>query len=707
MARHGFLGELRHRRIFRVGAAYVVCAWLVLQLAALIFPLFNAPGWTIKVVLTLLVLGFPLAVALAWGFDLNFASGVTKRQPLRATKGGHPQPHHLPRTHEHPQRRRSDHFRRVAILMIALFAVSVVVLAGLWYRAATKPSGIADMSSEKTAIDSRSIAVLPFENLSADRSNVYFAGGMQQEILTRLASIRALKVISRNSTDGYDSRPDDLKTVAAQLGVATLLEGSVQKAADKVHITVQLIDAVSGAHLWADSYDGDLKDMFGVERDVASKVASALQAQLLPAEAAGLARVPTTDPAAYDLYLRGGYFAYRAWQQDSLLPTELPKAIALYQQALQSDPQFALAAAALGRAQMQMYFNAPDHTAQRLAAAKAAIDRALALQPDLGEAHFALGLYDYWGHRDYPAALHEFEIARRALPNDVDVISMFAFIARRRGQWDDALAGLQRAALLDPRRGDFYVQLGLTHQALRRYAEADADYAQAEARRDTVSIKLDRAANTLLWKGDLGPLRKELAALEPGSDDYAGNAINFYTLDWFSRDYAGAAQLADGGDLSEAWPDQSNVALPRALYLAWALRAAGDSTKAHPLFEKVRADMQTATVKNPSDPDMQLALAFAQAALGDKPQAIAAATRASQLMPLQRDALSGAGYLVRLAQVYVQVGDNDRALALLKQLSTLPAGTVLSPAILKLDPVWDPLHRDPRFQKLLADSRPV
>nr|MDQ2972776.1 hypothetical protein [Pseudomonadota bacterium] len=398
MTRHRILSELAQRHVFRVGAAYLVTSWLVLQLASIVFPIFAAPSWVMKVLLALLLLGFMVTTGVAWGFDVTpVQAGHASSKSGKLDKAGHAANMHSEGAH--PWRRRSDRYGGLSLATIVLLVASIGVLAVSLYRTQIAGQGAQALHAIATnralPADRKSIAVLPFENLSPDKDNVYFAGGMQQEILTRLAAIRALKVISRNSTEGYASRPDDLKTVALQLGVATVLEGSVQKAEDKVHINVQLVDALTNAHLWADSYDGDIKDMFGVERDVASKVADALQAQLLPAEVARLASVPTRDPQAYDLYLRAGQHAYSAWQQDALLPKELPQAITLYEQALQRDPDFALAAAALGSAQMRMYFGAPDHTETRLASAKQAIDRALALQPGLGETHFAMGLYDY------------------------------------------------------------------------------------------------------------------------------------------------------------------------------------------------------------------------------------------------------------------------------------------------------------------------
>jgi tetratricopeptide (TPR) repeat protein len=267
--------------------------------------------------------------------------------------------------------------------------------------------------------------------------------------------------------------------VAEQLGVANVLEGSVQRHGDQVHITLQLIDARSDAHLWAQSYDRELKDIFAVERDVAQNVADALKAQLLPAEAARVAATPTQNSAAYDLYLRGLVHFNRAYDQDVLTATEIPQAIALFEQATAADPKFALAEAQLAYAHMFMYFNAPDRSEERLGAARTAANRALALQPDLGEAHFALGVYHYWGRREYDAALEQLQIARQALPNSADVVGIIAAVARRQGKVEQAIAGFRQAALLDPRSSIQFDQLAYSYAAQRRYAEADQAFEQA------------------------------------------------------------------------------------------------------------------------------------------------------------------------------------------------------------------------------------
>src|SRR5438128_6446867 len=395
--------ELKRRNVIRFAGLYLVGAWLLVQVAGTVLPMFGAPDWLPRSIVILLVIGFVPALIFSWVFELT-------PQGLKLDEDVRPEESIAPQT----GRRMNRMIIAVLVLALAYFVFDKFVLTP---RRPAVPNEFRSANS----ISAKSIAVLPFENLSADKNNGHFATGMQDEILTRLAGIRDLKVISRSSTEQYGSRPPNLKIVAEQLGVATVLEGSVQKAGAAVHINVQLIDARSDSHLWAQSYDRDLKDVFGVQRDVAEKVADALKAQLMPAESVRIASVPTQNPEAYDLYLRANAHFQRAYDQSALSSKELPPAIDLYQQTLRKDPGFALAAAMLAQAHMRAYWLIPDHSEARLASAKAAADQALALQPDLGEAHVALGTYWYYGHRDYAQALQQLDLARKSLPNNATV----------------------------------------------------------------------------------------------------------------------------------------------------------------------------------------------------------------------------------------------------------------------------------------------
>jgi tetratricopeptide (TPR) repeat protein len=351
-----------------------------------------------------------------------------------------------------------------------------------------------------------------------------------------------------------------------------------------------------------------------------------------------------------------------------------------------------------------MYWHASDHAAAHLAAGKAAAERALALQPDLGEGHLSLGIYQYWGHRDYAQALQQFELARRALPNSADVELWVGAIARRQGRWDDAIAHFQRAVALAPRSSTYSGQLGQTYQALRRYAAADQAFATTVMlTQDPADERVRQALNGVIWKGDLAPLHSALGALLPGNDGYAGNAINFYHLGWWSRDYEAAAKAAETST-TEDWIDRSNVILPVRLYLAWAYEAHGESAKARALYTSLKDQALTALVERPDDSNLHLALAFAEAGLGHKLEAVREGQAVASLMPISRDAFSGPDYLVFLARLHVRLGDNDSAFELLDRLFAVPAGNVVSPALLKLDPNWDPLRNDERFQALIKQG---
>ncbi len=671
-----FLQHLRERKLVQWALAYIAAAFALLQGLDIIAQQFGWPDGVRRGITIALAVGFFVTLVLAW---------------YHGERGA----------------------QRVSGTELLFLALLLMIGGGLLWRVAAAPSTNATSEAGKSSsaqaspslASDKSIAVLPFENLSDDKSNAYFATGMQDEILTRLAGIHDLKVISRTSTQQYASHPPNLKIVAEQLGVATVLEGSVQRADGKVRINLQLIDAHTDTHLWAQKYDRDLKDVFAVQTDVAEKVADALKAQLLPAESARIASVPTQNPEAYDLYLRANAYFQRVYDQAALTSTQMPLAIALYQQALAKDPGFALAAAMLAQAHLRTYWQLPDHTEARLAAAKAAADQALALQPDLGEAHKALGVYWYYGHRDYTQALQQLEIARNTLPNNASVETYVAAIARRQGRWDDAIASFQRAIVLDPRSSLSIDQLAFAYQSLRRYAEADQVYARAVAvTHDPTDEQITRAFNTVYWKGDLAPLRAALGSLTSGSDDYSGNASSFFQLGWWSRDYPAAAKTAQT-DTAANWTVYSNETFPRQLYLAWAYQAAGDNAKAQPLYTELRAQMQAALLQRADDPDLHLALGFAAAGLGLKDEAIREGRKAVDLMPMSLDAYSGPAYPAYLAQLYVRVGENGQAIDTLRQVIALPSGgSAISPALLKLDPVWDPLRNDPRFQKMIADG---
>ena len=673
--------ELKQRKLVQWAVAYVAAAFALLQGIDIVAQRFGWPESVERILIIVACVGFFVTLLLAWYHGERGAQKVSGTELL---------------------------------LLALLLAIGGGFLWKFVSRApapvvVAAPATVASVAAAPVAavIDSKSIAVLPFENLSEDKANEYFASGMQDMILTKLAAIGDLKVISRTSTEKYASHPDNLKIIAQQLGVATILEGSVQKSGNSVLINVQLIDAASDHHLWADSYPRTLDNIFGVEGEVAQKVADALKARLTPTEANEMSAVPTQNAEAYDLYLRALAFSNHANDQYGLTRVLMPQAIDLLNQAIARDPKFALAAALLGRAHMYMYFFAPDRTDARLKAARDAAERALALQPQLGEAHFALSFYWYWGFRDYAHAQQELELARKSMPRSYDVEEISAAIARRQGQWQQTLEGLRRAQQFDPRNSSPAFEFGQTYAQLRRYAEADKALARAaELSADPALSQIRRAQNTAVWKGDLAPLRATLAALVPESDAYRTSRPAAFDLAWWSRDFPAAVRIAEESDQATWTYSRGNSVMPRLLRLAWARAAMGDSAKAKALYTEVYRDYQAAVRERPADWDRHMALALAAAGLGLNDEAITEGRRAVELLPISRDAFAGPEYLAYLAQIYVSVGENDQAVAILKQLMSIPAGLSMSAALLKLDPVWDPLRKDPRFQALLVEAHP-
>src|SRR5438093_9135937 len=385
--------ELKRRTVYKVAVAYAVVGWLVAQIATQIFPFLEIPNWVVRLIIVLIAIGFPIALVIAWAFEIT-PQGIERTEVADTMPA-------VPGRKKH--------------VWIYVVVVGAVVSMGLFFLGryssgnnAASRSASEELRRDKqgSSIPQKSIAVLPFENLSDDKGAAYFADGIQDEILTKLASIADLKVISRTSTAKYKSKPEDLKTVSQQLGVANVLEGSVQKAADKVRVNVQLIDARADSHLWAKTYDRDIKDVFAVESEVAQEIADSLQAKLSPADASTVAAAPTNDTAAYDLFLKGESQLRAA--NASLRPESFDQAIAWYQQAIARDPNFALAMARLVESRLSQHWFVETFTEPELAEVKQTVEHALALAPDLAQAHVAHGLFYYYGYRQYEQALSEF-----------------------------------------------------------------------------------------------------------------------------------------------------------------------------------------------------------------------------------------------------------------------------------------------------------
>jgi TolB-like protein/Tfp pilus assembly protein PilF len=688
------LAELARRNVIRMAGLYLVGAWLATQVAGTVLPMFGAPGWVARSVVILLAIGFLPALAVAWAFELT-------PQGLRRDADVAPQASIAPQTG-----RRMDRLI-IAVLALALlyFGVDKFALAPRreaalvaqlpTARAATAPPAVA-------AAPAKSIAVLPFENLSEDQSNAYFATGMQDEILTRLAGIRDLKVISRTSTEQYASHPPNLRIVAAQLGVATVLEGSVQKAGGKVRINLQLIDAASDSHLWAQNYDRDLKDVFAMQSDVAGQVADALKAQLLPEESARLASVPTRDMQAHDLYLQA-LSLFRQLQTSSARdPAAVGRqATGLYQAAIAADPGFALAFAQLSYLQSYLHWYAIDTRPGTVALAASAARQALALQPGLPEAHLAMGYVHYWGHRDYPAALAELAIARAGMPNNAEVISAIAFVHRRQGAPTHGIPELREAEVLDPRDSTIPREIANSYVSMGRYGEADTAYARSLAIFPGDIEAQEQRASARILAGDLPSARRMLEAIPADSDPQGSVSLLRYRLAMLARDPDAALAAIDRAPpwLMTRW---EHSAAPRSLLRGQALAMKGDATGARVALLEARTQLE-ALLGNPDAAiDALSYLGLVHAGLGDRRQALQSANASVKQMPMSRDPIVGAFQLDRLARVEAQVGDATAAIGHLRGLlQEFGGGEAVSVAILRIDPAWDPLRGDPRFRALL------
>jgi TolB-like protein/Tfp pilus assembly protein PilF len=559
-----------------------------------------------------------------------------------------------------------------------------------------------------TAVE-KSIAVLPFENLSEEKANAFFTEGVQDEILTHLARIADLKVISRTSVMQYKSgAPRNLREIGQQLGVAHVVEGSVQRAANKVRVIAQLIDARNDAHLWAQTYDRDLADVFAIQSEIAKAIADQLQAKLSPNEKKAIEQPPTTDLAAFDLYSRAKSLLLTATFSVTGDP-DLRKAIELLDEAVKRDPSFFDAYCQLAFAHETLYaVQGFDHTPARLALAEAAVQAATRLRPDAGETHLARANYLYYGRRDYAGALAELESVRRALPNDLRIFELTGYILRRRGQQEEGLRNLQRAAELDPRNFDILQQIALSYQQLGRYGEAIAALDRAlTIVPDNVETRAGRGEFELWWKGDTQPLHQTIdSILGQGPSAIAPAADSWFACALAERDSAAAERaLVAAGD-GPCWTD-GTIQLSRSFGEGLLARMTKDEARARSAFEAARAQQEKIVQAQPDYGPALCVLAMIDAGLGHKEQALEEGRRAIALTPLEKDFVNGSLVLQYFAITAAWAGDKELALQQLEAGLRAPvASFMLSYGALKLLPFWDPLRGDPRFEKIVASLAP-
>jgi TolB-like protein/Flp pilus assembly protein TadD len=657
----GFFEELQRRKVYRVAAAYIIAAGFIIQIGSAVFPAWELPNWTLRLVVVLLLMGFPIALILAWAYDVT-------PQGIRVTPGSH---------------------RRHNLLM--LIASGVIISAGAGFFLLPRASA--------RKID-KSIAVLPFQSLSDEKENAYFADGIQDDILTNLSKISDLKVISRMSVMSY--RGDAVRNareIGKALGVATLLEGSVRRVGNRVRVNVQLIDANNDEHIWAEDYDRDLTDVFAIQTDLAQKIASALQAKLSPTEKARLDNRPTQNPDAYLLFVQAHDYANR---MDMFNDTSL-KAIPLFEQAIKLDPTFALAFAGLSMVQSWIYHSS-DPIPTRREKARLNADEALRLQPDLPEGHLALGFSYYYGDRDYEHALAEFEIAKRGLPNDAQAYLAIGAIQRRQGKWAESTANLEKAAALDPKNTNVLIQLCFSYIAQRNFETADKMLDRAiAASPQSFQPRALKGFMAVLWKGDLSAGEKVFSSVPPESDE---SGLTTWGRAWIltlQRKFPDALQLLERFR-GETMFTTTTAPCPKSLLEGEIYRLQGDKTKAQESFETARMVSEKLLREVPGDAARHAQHGLILAALGQKQEAIAEGKRAVELLPESQDALDGPQCTSALAEIYACSGELDEAFRLLDHLFAIPSN--LTVPMLKLDPAWDPLRKDPRFQALIDKYTP-
>lgn len=641
-----FFAELQRRKVYRVAIAYAVVAWVLIQIDTQVFPFF-IPTWAVKLIVVLIVLGFPAALILSWAFDLT-SQGI----------------------------RRTDDMPSVPDLPGA---------------------------------PEKSIAVLPFENLSDDQQNTYFADGIQDDILSSLAKVADLKVISRTSVRQYRGGARNLREIGAVLGVAHILEGTVRRAGNRVRVNAQLIDARTDAHVWADTFDREITDLFALQSELAERIAAELQANLSPQEKASIQIHPTADLAAYDLYLRARDLFRWSGAGDPRENGE--KALQLLDEALGRDPGFALAHSLASRFHAELFWFGYDRTRARLDQAKAEAETALRISPDLGDARLALAYYHYYGERQYERARQELILALRATPNDAEIWDAAAAIDRRQGRWDDAVANFEKARQLDPRNLAVIWNLAETYACLRRYEEARRNFADGlKVNPQAHLFLLATAAVDLRRDGDISALTAALSRIPRDFDPGGAVTTVALRLSLMRHDYTEAArllessgygQLNDGG-IGGTAASLDGYAFPRAWYRGLILSGQGDSAGARRSFEKAGRSIETEarTCGCAQDAKTHSMLGLIGAALGQNDDALKEGRRSVELLPMSQDAYDGPVLATNLAVIYARIGEKDRAIEQLRSLREIPNGP--TPGTLRIEPEWDVLRSDARFHELLS-----
>ena len=659
-----------------MAVAYIVAGWALSQGIAQVLPVFDIPNSVVRWVIVAMMLGFPVAMLLAWLYEFT-PEGLVPEERVDPVA-----------------RKSAGRILDFVIIGVLLVLVGLLIYGRVPFR-----------SSSGEPIPEKSIAVLPFANFSDDKQNAFFADGIQDDILTALARIGGLRVISRSSVMQFrDPAAHSLREIGKLLGVANVLEGSVRRDGGRIVVNVQLINALSDAHLWANRYERTLADSLGLQGELASQIANELRVTLSPNEKTIVETKPTNNSEAYVVYLQ----ANQVERNPDTLLEDYKKAEQLYVKAIKLDPKFALAHARLAstRAEIFHYYEPLDSWKIK---ARSSAEIALQLQPNLGEAHLALGQCFYWFDQNYDAALAEFDAALRLAPNNSETGGLIAAIKRRQGKWQESLEGYQQMSRLDPQNPNITRNLLFTFTSMRRWSDAahEADRMRAMAP-DSLVAKTQKGYVEFWWKADTSLLKSILAEIPAGTDPDGTVTGARWDVAMIGRDYSTALQVVETSPLTE-FSYLNGGAAPKSFLQGCVYLAQGNTVAAQKLFENAREFFEAAVKESPKSADRNANLGLVDAFMGRKEDAIRAARRAVELNPESKDALDGALMNAYLALVYVRVGETDLAFPLIERLLKTPGAVDSAEYSITVNDLkyrweWDPIRNDPRFQKLIDQS---
>jgi len=688
--------ELKRRNVIRMAGLYLVAAWLLVQVAGTVLPMFGAPEWLPRSIVIVLAIGFIPALIFSWVFEIT-PEGLKRDADVPPGQSLAPQ-----------TARRLDRMI-IVVLLVALgyFAFDKFVLNPRREAAATTAQASSNPASNapSSAISAKSIAVLPFESLSSDKDNAYFADGVQDEILTNLAKVADLKVISRTSVMQYKAAAArNLREIGQSLGVAHVLEGSVQRVSNKVRVNAQLIDARNDAHLWAQTYDRDLADVFAIQSEIAQTIAEQLQARLSANEKAEIAKPSTNDPVAYDLYLRARQLDDQVNNPNA--KQSLLQGLTLLEEAIRRDPKFIRALCLICEIHLDLYWSGFDHTEQRREMARLALQKAEEIEPNAGEVFWMKGEFAYHAYRDYDRALIELNQAIQRLPNEARIFMLTGAIDRRSSRFTEAESNFRRAVELDPRNFVVIVEAGSTFQGVRRYPEAKGLFERALSivPNDPFATFLI-GFNSFSLTGNAEDLRNRLESVaQQGPEAARSVAFPLLVCSWMERDRKTAEKalaLIPAEGISNSFDEAPT---PREYCVGRTAWLFGDKETAQNNLSAARAIFERMTRDQPDYAQAWSYLGLTDAMLGRCEDAVREGKRACEILPYTKDSWTGPGLMTYLATIYVWCGNKEAAFEQLETIAKLPSG--IGYGELKESPDWDSLRGDARFDKIIAPLAP-